>query len=57
MTGTCLVPSGTTPTSSFIQKLYELVTNEDDDIIAFLPDGKKFEVKDPSRMESTILPR
>ncbi|KAM3573953.1 hypothetical protein VYU27_004081 [Nannochloropsis oceanica] len=48
-----LVPSANT----FIRKLYQMVTNENNDIIAFTPDGLSFHVKDPARLESEILPK
>uniref|UniRef100_A0A7S2ANS2 WW domain-containing protein n=2 Tax=Octactis speculum TaxID=3111310 RepID=A0A7S2ANS2_9STRA len=43
--------------TSFVRKLYDLVTCESDDIVGFLPDGSSFEVKDPKRLEVEVLPK
>lgn len=43
--------------TSFVKKLYDLVMNEPDEIVAFQADGSAFEVKDPKKLEAIVLPK
>lgn len=43
--------------TSFVRKLFEMVMSEDPTILHFQPDGGSFEVKDPRRLETEVLPR
>merc|ERR1719502_1797324 len=48
--------AGAAPTS-FVSKLYELVSNGPDEVVGFVDDGSAFEVRDPRRLETEILPK
>lgn len=43
--------------TSFVRKLYNLVSCEAEDIVSFTPDGLAFEVKDPKKLEAEVLPK
>ena len=43
--------------SSFVLKLYEMVENENDDIICWVSNGTAFKVLSPKRLEAEILPK
>jgi len=43
--------------TSFVRKLYEMVNDENSDVVGFVQDGAAFEVKDPKRLEAEVLPK
>mmetsp|Transcript_723 Transcript_723/g.2318 ORF Transcript_723/g.2318 Transcript_723/m.2318 type:complete len:449 (-) Transcript_723:274-1620(-) len=43
--------------TSFVRKLFDLVSQESDEIVAFAEDGSAFEVKNPKRLELEVLPK
>mmetsp|Transcript_8228 Transcript_8228/g.28958 ORF Transcript_8228/g.28958 Transcript_8228/m.28958 type:complete len:180 (-) Transcript_8228:1213-1752(-) len=44
-------------TTNFAVKLFQMVRDEDDSIVQFVPDGSAFEVVNPKALETRVLPR
>lgn len=53
----CSPRGGGSGASSFVRKLFEIVSSENDGVVGWMPDGISFEVKDPKRLEAEILPK
>jgi len=44
-------------TATFVKKLFDLVNTEPDDLVCWVQGGTAFEIKDPKKLEKTVLPR